>query len=85
MPDLPAEPFQRYDPRGLLNALEANVDEPRWHADLEQSLISAFVRHHPEYDRHSCVVVSGSHERRWSAGLSCGITDVVMPDLKLDI
>jgi len=82
MPNLPADHFLQYDPRGLLNALAANVDDPRWHADLEQSLISAFARHHPEYDRHSCVVVSGSARTALSLlGFHCGITDVVMPDL----
>ncbi len=82
MPDLPFDHFLHYDPRELVNTLAANVNDPQWHTDLEQSLIAAFVRHHPEYDQRSCIVVSGSARTALSLlGFHCGITDVVMPDL----
>ena len=74
--------FSRYDSRELINDLVEHVDDEQWHADLQQALLAAFVRHHPEYDLRCCMAVSGSARTALGLlGFHCGITDVVIPDL----
>ena len=82
VPESATDNFSQYDPRELLKEMAANVEDPKWHAGLQQALLAAFVRHHPEYDLRSCAVVSGSSRTALSLlGFHCGVTDVVMPDL----
>ena len=68
--------FEMYE--GLLN-LGTSTD---WQCALQQGFLSAFVRHHPEYDPNACVVVSGSSRTALGIlGFHCGIRSVVIPDL----
>jgi aspartate/methionine/tyrosine aminotransferase len=79
---LPIDLFVGVDARALVAELVGHVDDPQWHDDLQQALLAAFVRHHPEYDPRKCTVVSGSSRTALGfLGFHCGITDVVMPDL----
>ena len=59
-----------------------NLDQPGFSAALERSFLSAFVKHQPQYQPESCVVVSGSSRTALGIlGFHCGITEVVIPDL----
>lgn len=54
----------------------------RWQTSLEDAFLSAFLKHHPEYDRRSCLIVSGSSRTALGLiGFHCGFREVVIPDL----
>ncbi len=66
----------------LLHDLCGHLDDAQWLADLGESFLRSFVRHHPEYDIGHCTVVSGSARTALSLlGYHCGIREVVIPDL----
>ncbi|MCF7881997.1 MAG: pyridoxal phosphate-dependent aminotransferase, partial [Candidatus Marinimicrobia bacterium] len=50
--------------------------------EITESLLSQFLRHHPEYESESAAVVSGSARTALSLlGFHCGIREAVVPDL----
>ncbi len=67
---------------GILLTLRDRFHDGAIHLELQQSFLGAFLAHHPEYDRGSCRVVSGSARTALSLlGFHCGIRDVIFPDL----
>jgi aspartate/methionine/tyrosine aminotransferase len=74
--------FASNDANEILQQLRSRFNDMTVHEDLQQSFLGAFVGHHPEYDRASCRVVSGSARTALSLlGFHCGIRDVIFPDL----
>ncbi|MCA9915185.1 MAG: aminotransferase class I/II-fold pyridoxal phosphate-dependent enzyme, partial [Anaerolineae bacterium] len=74
--------FAGVEVRELLDHLVGSLDRMDTIQALEGSFLSAFVRHQPQYQPESCVVVSGSSRTGLGIlGFHCGITDVVIPDL----
>ncbi|HUI11507.1 MAG TPA: pyridoxal phosphate-dependent aminotransferase, partial [Bacteroidota bacterium] len=74
--------FRTFGAPELLGELAANIHDERWIADLQESFLRSFVRHHPEYDAARCTVISGSARTALSLlGYHCGIRDVIIPDL----
>lgn len=68
--------------RELLDRLINNIDQLDTIQALERSFLSAFVKHQPQYQPESCVVVSGSSRTALGIlGFHCGITEVVITDL----
>lgn len=66
----------------LFDELMTSGVSAEWVADLSTSFLSAFLKHHPEYDRDASVVVSGSSRTALGLlGQHCGIREVVTPDL----
>ncbi|MBN2305475.1 MAG: pyridoxal phosphate-dependent aminotransferase [Anaerolineae bacterium] len=66
----------------LIDRLIAAIDQPEMLRALERSFLSAFVKHQPQYQPESCMVVSGSSRTALGIlGFHCGITEVVIPDL----
>ena len=66
----------------ILDLLINNIHQPEWVQSLEQSYLSAFTRHQPQYRPNACVVVSGSSRTALGIlGFHCGISEVVIPDL----
>ena len=50
--------------------------------EISESFLHEFVRHHPEYSRDQCTVVSGSSRTALGLlGFHCGVRDVICPDL----
>lgn len=82
LPLPPIDPFGGEDAAAVIRQIRADFPVPELHATLEQSFLGAFLVHHPEYDRASCRVVSGSARTALSLlGFHCGIRSVVIPDL----
>jgi len=78
----PVDRFSGTDAVALARALTDHVDDPAWLEDLRRSFLSAFLRHHPEYDISRCTVVSGSSRTSLSLlGFHCGLREVIIPDL----
>ena len=51
------------------------------HSEIENSFLSEFINHNPEYDQNDVVVVSGSARTALSIiGFHCGIYEVLSPD-----
>jgi aspartate/methionine/tyrosine aminotransferase len=74
--------FAGVEVRELLDQLIDNIDRMDTIQALERSFLSAFVKHQPQYQPESCVVVSGSSRTALGIlGFHCGITEVVIPDL----
>lgn len=74
--------FAGVELRELLDRLISDLDGMDTIQALEQSFLSAFVKHQPQYQPEACVVVSGSSRTALGIlGLHCGITEVVIPDL----
>ncbi len=66
----------------LLDYYFSNVDKPIVSKKLEESFLSAFLNHHPEYDIRNCFVVSGSARTALSLlGFHCGISEIISIDL----
>jgi len=74
--------FAGFGATELLRELSGSVHDDAWIADIRESFLRSFVRHHPEYDAPRCTVVSGSARTALSLlGNHCGIRDVIIPDL----
>jgi aspartate/methionine/tyrosine aminotransferase len=74
--------FAGVEVRELLDLLIKNLHRQETYQALERSFLSAFVRHQPQYQPESCLVVSGSSRTVLGIlGFHCGITEVVIPDL----
>ncbi len=74
--------FANLEVRELLDRLITNIDRKAAIQALGRSFLSAFVKHQPQYELESCVVVSGSSRTALGIlGFHCGITEVVVPDL----
>ncbi len=70
------------DGRAVLEHLCTELWSGQPGSDLIESFLSAFVRHHPEYRRTDCEVVSGSSRTALGIlGFHCGIREVIIPDL----
>lgn len=55
---------------------------PEWQDAMRESFLTAFLSHHPEYERDSTFVVSGSSRTALGLlGFHCGIREVIVPDL----
>jgi aspartate/methionine/tyrosine aminotransferase len=66
----------------LFDGLIGEGISAEWAAALSDGFLSAFLKHHPEYDRNSSSVVSGSSRTALGLlGQHCGIREVVTPDL----
>lgn len=78
-------PFDRFvgmDPKAFLEEMASHIDSPLWQAELQQSLLDVFVKHHPEYRLSRSIVVSGSSRTALGLlGFHCGIREVVVADL----
>jgi aspartate/methionine/tyrosine aminotransferase len=78
----PFDVFAQTDTRSFLDELPRQIDSPEWQGELEQSLLQAFLKHHPEYELSRSVVVSGSSRSALGLlGFHCGIREVVVSDL----
>jgi aspartate/methionine/tyrosine aminotransferase len=74
--------FEGTDAPSLLHDLCTHLQDADWLADLEESFLRSFVRHHPEYAIGDCAAVSGSARTALSLlGFHCGIREAVIPDL----
>ena len=81
-PFAPFDRFARMRTKELLEELESHIALPRWQQELEKSLLTAFLAHHPEYRYSRTVVVSGSSRTALGLlGFHCGIKEVLIPDL----
>jgi len=59
-----------------------NLDNRQWLSDLSKSFLESFSRHHPEYNRESLMVVSGSARTALGMlGYHCSIDDILTADL----
>jgi len=77
-----SDPLAGMDRREVIRAFLSNYHNPDWLAHLESAFLSTFTDHHPEYKSDSCLVVSGSSRTALSLlGFSCGIREVIVPDL----
>lgn len=74
--------FAGIEVRKLLDLLIENIHRQETHQALQRSLLSVFVKHQPQYQPESCLVVSGSSRTVLGIlGFHCGITEAVIPDL----
>lgn len=77
-----SDPFSHMDRHKVVEEFFANLNSATWQHELEQSFLSNFLAHNPEYNAANCHVVSGSARTALSLiGFHCGITEVVIPDL----
>ncbi len=74
--------FAGIEVRELLDLLIKNLHREEIYQALQHSFLSVFVKHQPQYQPESCLVVSGSSRTALGIlGFHCGITEVVIPDL----
>ena len=74
--------FAGYGPHQIVHEMAGQIQNPAWTENLRNSCLSAFIKHHPEYDLQSSVVVSGSSRTALGLlGFHCGIREVIIPDL----
>jgi aspartate/methionine/tyrosine aminotransferase len=74
--------FSNKETKDLLNECIENIDSEEWAEDLTNSFLFSFLKHHPEYRKNNCLVVSGSSRSGLGLlGFHCGIKEVVFPDL----
>jgi aspartate/methionine/tyrosine aminotransferase len=66
----------------LLDKFVENINSESWADDLTNSFLHSFIKHHPEYRKNNCLVVSGSSRSGLGLlGFHCGIKEVIFPDL----
>ncbi|MEI7811621.1 MAG: pyridoxal phosphate-dependent aminotransferase [Ignavibacteria bacterium] len=66
----------------LLNDFISNIDSDEWKQELINGFLYSFLKHHPEYDVKSSLLVSGSSRTGLGLlGFHCGIKEVIFPDL----
>ncbi len=66
----------------LLDQMVLNIHDPAWCLSLQNSFLSAFCKHQPQYQPEACRVASGSNRTALGIlGFHCGITEVVIADL----
>ncbi|MCC6398857.1 MAG: pyridoxal phosphate-dependent aminotransferase, partial [Bacteroidetes bacterium] len=76
------ERFAGFTAGTLLRELVAHPATASRICDLSDDFLMQFLKHHPEYDRAACSVVSGSSRTALGLlGFHCGIDDVICPDL----
>ena len=74
--------FSHTEINDLLDECVANIESEEWADELTNSFLHAFLKHHPEYRKNNCIVVSGSSRSGLGLlGFHCGIKEVVIPDL----
>jgi hypothetical protein len=74
--------FSNTEINDLLDECIANIESEDWADELTNSFLHAFLKHHPEYRKNNCIVVSGSSRSGLGLlGFHCGIKEVVIPDL----
>jgi aspartate/methionine/tyrosine aminotransferase len=74
--------FSNTEINDLLNECVANIESEDWADELTNSFLHVFLKHHPEYRKNNCIVVSGSSRSGLGLlGFHCGIKEVVIPDL----
>ncbi len=74
--------FSADTPLTLLYQLAAASAPDSIAGGISESFLHEFVRHHPEYSREQCTVVSGSSRTALGLlGFHCGVRDVICPDL----
>ena len=78
----PVDRFAHTDTLEFLGELARNADAPEWQSELQKSLLSVFLKHHPEYRRSRSTVASGSSRTALGLlGFHCGIREVIVSDL----
>ncbi|HEX9006236.1 MAG TPA: aminotransferase class I/II-fold pyridoxal phosphate-dependent enzyme, partial [Bacteroidota bacterium] len=76
------DPFAGTGFSGLYDQLLEHGMDPAWQSALQEAFLSAFLAHHPEYERASARVASGSSRTALGLlGFHCGIREVVIQDL----
>ena len=76
------DPLAGMDRQEILRSFFNKYPDREWLETLEEAFLQVFLDHHPGYERNSCTVVSGSSRTALSLlGYSCGIEEVVVPDL----
>ncbi|MGE5400214.1 MAG: aminotransferase class I/II-fold pyridoxal phosphate-dependent enzyme [Ignavibacteriales bacterium] len=66
----------------LLDQFIENIDSSEWSDGLINSFLFSFLKHHPEYNLRSSLLVSGSSRTGLGLlGFYCGIREVIIPDL----
>ena len=74
--------FSNTEINDLLDRCIENIDSVDWAEELINSFLYSFLKHHPEYRKNNCLVVSGSSRSGLGLlGFHCGIKEVVIPDL----
>ncbi len=74
--------FASLDAQSILEEFFSNLHDSEWIEILQKNFLSVFVKHQSQYDRSSCMVVSGSSRTALGIlGFHCGIYEVVIPDL----
>jgi aspartate/methionine/tyrosine aminotransferase len=74
--------FSNTEINDLLDECIENIDSEDWAKELTNSFLHSFLKHHPEYRKTNCIVVSGSSRSGLGLlGFHCGIKEVVIPDL----
>jgi aspartate/methionine/tyrosine aminotransferase len=77
-----ADSFAGMHSSQVMELFYKNLTDIAWQQELTNSLLSAFLMHHPEYDSDRCCVVSGSARTAMSLlGFHCDIQEVIAPDL----
>ncbi len=74
--------FAGIEVRDLLDLLIERLDQQETYEAFQRSYLSVFVKHQPQYQPDSCLVVSGSSRTVLGIlGFHCGISEAVIPDL----
>lgn len=74
--------FSSIKANDLLEECVEKIDSEEWTEELISSFLYVFLKHHPEYRRNDCLLVSGSSRSGLGLlGFHCGIKEVVFPDL----
>jgi len=74
--------FSTKNVNALLDECVDNIDSEEWASELIGSFLYVFLKHHPEYRRNDCLLVSGSSRSGLGLlGFHCGIKEVIFPDL----
>jgi aspartate/methionine/tyrosine aminotransferase len=76
------DPFAESKSNELLDDFITNINNLNWINHLTESFLHSFIKHHPEYIKDNCFLVSGSSRTGLSLlGFHCGIKEVIIPDL----
>jgi aspartate/methionine/tyrosine aminotransferase len=65
----------------ILNDFFEHIDDVNWYSEAIQSLITAFVKEHPEYKTKNLMLVNGSSRTALGLlGFHCGIDEIITCD-----